>query len=79
MEINNNYINIQQLSGNNISKSSSTSSNSYQLEMEKAAASQLAVQTNEVSKTEYSEEEIAEFLKDKPYTAFNYNFYKECT
>lgn len=77
MEINNNYINIQQLSGNNISKSSSTSSNSYQLEMEKAAASQLAAQTNEVSKTEYSEEEIAEFLKDKPYTAFNYNFYKE--
>lgn len=78
MEINNNYASIQVLSSKSKSNILSTSevSKNYQTEMDKLDLSPQSVAiSNEVTAPEYSDEEIAEFLKDKPYTAFKYNFY----
>ncbi|WP_143815560.1 hypothetical protein [Mucispirillum schaedleri] len=35
------------------------------------------IQVETVNKSDYSDEEISEFLKDKPYTAFSYNYYNK--
>lgn len=78
MEISNNYASIQVLSSKSKSNILSTSevSKNYQTEMDKLDLSpQSVTNSSEVNASEYSAEEIAEFLKDKPYTAFKYEFY----
>ena len=61
MEISSNYTSIQVLLSNNKSNILSTP--------------QSVAISKEVTTSEYSDDEIAEFLKDKPYTAFKYDFY----
>lgn len=78
MEISSNYTSIQVLLSNNKSNILSTSevSKNYQTEMDKLDLSPQSVAiSKEVTTPEYSDDEIAEFLKDKPYTAFKYDFY----
>ena len=65
MEISSNYTSIQVLLSNSKSNILSTSEVSPQ---------SVAI-SKEVTTSEYSDDEIAEFLKDKPYTAFKYDFY----
>jgi len=78
MEISSNYTSIQVLLSNSKSNILSTSevSKNYQTEMDKLDLSPQSVAiSKEVTTPEYSDDEIAEFLKDKPYTAFKYDFY----
>ena len=50
----------------------------YQTEMDKVdITSKETIQVETVNKSDYSDEEISEFLKDKPYTAFSYNYYNK--
>ena len=77
MEISNNYASIQVLSSKSKSNILSTSevSKNYQTEMDKLDLSPQSVAiSKEVTTSEYSDDEIAEFLKDKPYTAFMYEY-----
>ena len=55
----------------------STSALSFQDEMQQASSSNSVASVEEVEKTGYTKEEIAEFLKDKPYTAFRYEFHQK--
>ena len=78
MEINNNYtgIYVSQVNYKTNTISSPELSKSYRAEMDKVEiSSQSVTNSSEVNASEYSAEEIAEFLKDKPYTAFKYEFY----
>lgn len=63
------------LSANTNTKS--TSALSFQDEMQQASSSNSVTSVEEVEKTGYTEEEIAEFLKDKPFTAFRYEFHQK--
>ena len=50
----------------------------YQTEMDKVdITSKETIQVETVNKSDYSDEERSEFLKDKPYTAFSYNYYNK--
>ena len=82
MEISSNYTSIQVLLSNNKSNILSTSevSKNYQTEMDKLDLSPQSIAiSKEVTTSEYSDDEIAEFLKDKPYTAFMYEYHQKYT
>ncbi len=42
-------------------------------------SSKTVTKSEETNKSDYNDEEIAEFLKDKPYSAFQYEFYNKYT
>ena len=80
MQINNNYTNTQVLQSNykNNTLPFADISAKYQTEMDKVdITSKETIQVETVNKSDYSDEEISEFLKDKPYTAFSYNYYNK--
>lgn len=80
MEISNNYTSMQVLSIGNKNNIITSTSNNYQAEMDKLELSSQSISMYETVKTsEYSDEEIAEFLKDKPYTAFIYEYHQKYT
>ena len=80
MEISSNYTSMQVLSIGNKNNIITSTSNNYQAEMDKLELSSQSISMYETVKTsEYSDEEIAEFLQDKPYTAFIYEYHQKYT
>lgn len=82
MQINNNYTNTQILQSNykNNTLQFADTSAKYKTEMDKVdITSKETIQIETVNKSDYSDEEISEFLKDKPYTAFMYEYYEKHT
>lgn len=65
---------ISQTTSSANTNTKTTSALSFQDEMQQASSSNSVASVEEVEKTGYTEEEIAKFLKDKPYTAFRYEF-----
>ena len=68
---------VSQITSSANTNTKSTSALSFQDEMQQASSSNSVASVEEVEKTGYTKEEIAEFLKDKPYTAFRYEFHQK--